>query len=218
MLINLDYEKISKNHLQFCLLNQNLFVDKNFSIIQYIHPNVIDSHFDLHKKIYNKIAKTPRNYTFLNLGMGGGFLEYYVKNHGKINLESAEWDQQEKQFSVLRNEIGVDDQLAYICSDIRSDDFEIFDCNKTYDYIILTRFFPLNKLSAPNLDDVKVVLNRLEKYSNKFIIFDSFHNYTKEVIEFFESKKDEKIQLPKLSKEPADPSKPVDFNHWIIEL
>jgi hypothetical protein len=201
-----DYKGISLNHLYFCLLNQNLFTDEHFSIIQYSNPVILDRYFSIARQIYNEIARTPRSNTYLNIGMGAGFLEYYVKNYGKINLESVEWDQQKEHFSILRKDFDVDDQLTYVCNDIRNNDFEIFDCDKIYDFIILTRFYPINKKYSDTLK-VEEILNKLKKHSNKFIIVDNPINYKSETLEYFESKKYNKLQLDK-----------TDLNPWIIEL
>ena len=199
-------KNVSLNHLYFCLLNQELFTDEHFSIIQYSNPVILDRYFSIARQIYNEIARTPRSNTYLNIGMGAGFLEYYVKNYGKINLESVEWDQQKEHFSILRKDFDVDDQLTYVCNDIRNNDFEIFDCNKTYDFIILTRFYPINKKYSDTLK-VEGILNKLKKYSNKFIIVDNPINYKSETLEYFESKKYNKLQLDR-----------TDLNPWIIEL
>ena len=201
-----DYKNISLNHLYFCLLNQNLFINEHFSIIQYSNPIILDRYFSIARQIYNEIARTPRTNTYLNFGMGAGFLEYYTKNYGKINLESVEWNQQKEHFSELRKSFDVDDQLTYTCNDIRNDDFEIFNCNKIYDFIILTRFYTINKKYSDTLK-AEEILNKLKKYSNKFIIVDNPINYGSETLEYFESKKYNKLELNK-----------TDLNPWIIEL
>jgi hypothetical protein len=201
-----DYKDISLNHLYFCLSNQNLFTNEYFSIIQYSNPIILDRYFSTARQIYNEVARTPRTNTYLNFGMGAGFLEYYVKNYGKINMESVEWDQQNEHFSILRKSFDVDDQLTYICNDIRNDDFKIFDCDKTYDFIILTRFYPINKKYSDTLK-AEEILNKLKKYSNKFIILDNPINYRSETLEYFESKKYNKLQFNH-----------TDLNPWVIEL
>jgi hypothetical protein len=201
-----DYKNISFNHLNFCLSNQNLFVNEHFSIIQYSNPIILDRYFSIARQIYNEVARTPRTNTYLNFGMGAGFLEYYTKNYGKINLESVEWDQQKEHFSELRKSFNVDDQLTYTCNDIRNNDFEIFNCNKIYDFIILTRFYPINKKYSDTLK-AEEILKKLKKYSNKFIIVDNPINYKSETLEYFESKKYNKLELNK-----------TDLNPWIIEL
>ena len=76
---NLNYINISLNHLNFCLQNQNIFTGEYFSIIQYSNPTILDRYFSTARQIYNEIARTPRSNTYLNIGMGAGFLEYYVK-------------------------------------------------------------------------------------------------------------------------------------------
>jgi hypothetical protein len=86
-----------------------------------------------------------RNNTYLNLGMGPGFLENLVDIHGKINLESVEWIEQRENFSIIRKFMDIDNRLTYDCNSIYDENFEIYNCNKKYDYILLIRFYPLNK-------------------------------------------------------------------------
>jgi hypothetical protein len=201
-----DYKDISIRHLQFCLSNTDLFTGEQFSIIQYSNPSILNKHFNLSRKIYNCIAQTPRQNTYLNMGMGCGFLEYYVKNYGKINLESVEWVNQNKQFLIMRNLLNVDDQVTYICNDIRSDDFKIFNCSKKYDFIILTRFYPINSTFSPNVDSVKKILIKLKIYSDKIILIDSYIKYNNEVSKFFNS-----IHLNELSNKNK-------LEYWILDL
>ena len=90
----------------------------------------------------------------------------------------------------------IDNRLTYDCNSIYDENFEIYNCNKKYDYILLIRFYPLNKASS-NLDQVKILLNRLKKYSDKAIIVDSMStNYNNDVLYYFKSIKS---QYPILS-------------------
>lgn len=178
----------SNNYLNFCIQNPDLFQGENFSTIQYCNPGVIFDHFYISRLIYNELARTPRSNTYLNFGMGGGFLEHYVENYNKVNLESVEWDYQKANFTSLLKDFDLEHRLTYECNDIRNDNFEIYNCNKKYDYIILTRFYPLNKKNCKTVDEVSQLLEKLKVYADRFIIFDDKHNYTEEVQDYFDSK------------------------------
>ena len=90
----------------------------------------------------------------------------------------------------------IDNRLTYDCNSIYDENFEIYNCNKKYDYILLIRFYPLNKASS-NLDQVKTLLNRLKKYSDKALICDSMStNYNDDVLDYFKSIKSQYPILP----------------------
>lgn len=202
-----NYSDLSLSHLDFCIENSELFTDEHFSTIQYCNIEVLHNHFNIARKTYNELARAPRSNSYLNLGMGAGFLEYYIENHGKINIESVEWIEQTKNFSILLKKLNIEHRLTYECNDIRLDDFEIFNCNKTYDYIILTRFYPINKKHVSTVNDLENILKKLQKYSDKFIIFDDPNNYSEEIINYFINKKYDKLQLTT-----------TDLLPWIIKL
>lgn len=198
---------ISWGYLKYLLFCKEANVaarkEYNYSVIQYINIETLKSFIQISTEIYNKLARLPRNNTYLNFGMGAGFLERTVKIHGKINFESVEWEEQDILFQPLRKHLEVD--VDYICNSVYDDDFEIYGCNKTYDYIILTRFFPLNKTHS-NLEQVKEILTKFKKYSDKAIIIDYYGNYNTDVIEYFNS-----IQLERLPKSDG-------FDHWVLDL
>ena len=175
----------------------------NFSVIQYVNIETLKAHIEVSTRIYNILARLPRSNTYLNFGMGAGFLERIVKLLGKINLESVEWEEQDVLFKPLREHLEVD--VNYICNSIHDDNFEIYECNKTYDYIILTRFFPLNRAHS-DLQQVKEILTKLKKYCDKAILIDYYANYDKDVVEYFNS----------ICEEPLPKSQ--NFEHWVLDL
>lgn len=198
---------ISLEYLKYLLFNveanEAARKEENFSVIQYINIETVKLFIQTSTEIYNKLARLPRSNTYLNFGMGAGFLERIVLLLGKINLESVEWEGQDVLFKPLREHLEVD--VNYMCNSIYDDDFEIYGCNKTYDYIILTRFFPLNKANS-NLQQVKEILIKFRKYSDKAILIDYHGNYDIEVVKYFNS-----IQMQKLPKSK-------NFNHWVLDL
>ena len=72
------------------------------------------NHFNIARKTYNELARAPRSNSYLNLGMGAGFLEYYIENHGKINIESVEWIEQTKNFSILLKKLNIELLFLYL--------------------------------------------------------------------------------------------------------
>jgi hypothetical protein len=183
-----EIRRISKSQLEFILKNKKKLPEYSF-LLQYMNESVLKGLFNLNHKIYNIIENYPSNTTFLNIGMGAGFLEYYVEKYQKVNLESVEKDSSFKKYLHLKEEIGIDKRNFYLCGNIKKENFQIYDCNKSYDYIILIRFTPLNKLLSPLVSDLEIILNRLKKYSNKFIIVDDERNFNNEVIKYFENKR-----------------------------
>ena len=194
--ISLDFDSLNDQHADFCLKNPNLFIGEHFSTIQYSNFLICQNHLKISIDIYNILSRMSRNNTYLNLGMGPGFLENLVDIHGKINLESVEWIEQKENFSIIRKFMDIDNRLTYDCNSIYDENFEIYNCNKKYDYILLIRFYPLNKASS-NLDQVKTLLNRLKKYSDKALICDSMStNYNDDVLDYFKSIKSQYPVLP----------------------
>jgi hypothetical protein len=184
---------LARSHLAYCLNNPELFTNSNFSTIQYSNVDILKNHRDTSRDIYNALARCPRHFTYLNLGTGIGFLERFIKDFGNVNLDSVEWEDQYFQFEDIRKFCEI--VPTYKCNDINEDNFKIFDCNKKYDYILLIRFYPLNKKNN-SLKQVKNILNKLKQYSDKVIILDDLHtNYNKEVIDYFNSIAYKKLSL-----------------------
>lgn len=203
-----NLSSISRSYLNYLLFNPKARDAarkiENFSVIQYINIDALKKSIKTSTEVYNRLARLPRANTYLNMGMGAGFFERIVYLLGKINLESVEWEEQDILFKPLRDHLDVD--VNYICNSVNDDNFEIYGCNKTYDYILLIRFFPLNKKLTTDLEKVKSILRKLKKYANKAILIDFYKNYQEDVVEFFESIKDE--PLPNSEK----------FDHWILDL
>ena len=187
--------ELATEHLNFTLGNSELFLDPiNFSTIQYCNPDALSNINVTSISIYNAIAKMSRNLKFLNFGTGGGFLEFYVDQFKAIDLTSVEWEQQLENFKVVRKFLEIEPD--YICNSILSDDFEIYNCDEKYDFIICVRFFPLNKSHSQDVDSVKKILSKFKKYSDRVIIIDDVvTNYTIPVKRYFNSITNEKIKI-----------------------
>lgn len=199
---------ISHSYLNYLLFNPEARdaaqKPDNFSVIQYINIDAMKRYIETSTEVYNRLARLPRTNTYLNLGMGAGFLERIVHLLGKINLESVEWEKQDVLFRPLRDHLDVN--VNYICNSVYDDNFEIYGCNKTYDYILLIRFFPLNKKLSPELEKVKSILRKLKKYADKAILIDYYDNYEEDVRDFFHSIQDK--PLPNSE----------NFDNWILDL
>lgn len=200
---------LSSGYLQYLLLHSEEVTETarkkdNFSVIQYINIETLKSFIEINTEIYNALALLPGNNTYLNLGMGPGFLERIVALSGKLNLESVEWEEQDILFKPLREHLDVN--VDYICNSVFDKDFQIYKCNKTYDYIIAFRFFPLNKHFS-DLDQVKDILVKLQKYGKKLILIDPHFKYEEDVKEFFNSIDTAEI-LPKSE----------NLDYWILDL
>jgi hypothetical protein len=185
---NLNLDEMAFKHTNYVLSNENLFKNIHYSTVQYCNRDLCKRHNDMSKQVYaalRPIAK--RNKTFLNFGMGPGFFENLIEAYGGYNLESVEWDEQEPNFRIIREHLDISINGKYICNDINLDNFNILNCNKRYDYVLLIRFFPLNAKHS-DLNKVKNILNKLKKYADKAIILDNLeYNYNKDVIDYFNS-------------------------------
>lgn len=151
-----DLEKFNLNAAQYC--------------------NERNVHDQIRSAISNRkniIEKYPEK-SFLNIGVGPGFLEWACKKFNINNLDSVELQPElQKQMLLTYNWIldylDVQDRISYRCNDIRKDDFEIFGCNKTYDFILCFRFTKIG-LNRDGITGVKEVISRLSRYGKKLII------------------------------------------------
>lgn len=162
---------VAYDHLDFVLKNPEYFKTKDhFSTVQYSNVTLLSQLDDVCKKIYNSLARTRRDSTYLNIGTGPGILEFYANEFKAANIDSVEWDQQERNFSVIRKALNV--EPTYLCNDVRDNNFDIYNCNKKYDYVLLIRFFPINAENA-TVSQLKDRLSKFKKYANKAIIIDN---------------------------------------------
>lgn len=161
----------------------------NLNAAQYCNErNVHDQIMSAIDNRKNIIEKYPEK-SFLNIGVGPGFLEWDCKKFNINNLDSVELQPElQKQMLLTYNWIldylDVQDRITYRCNDIRKDGFEIFECNKTYDFILCFRFPPIG-LNKNGVDGVKEVLSRLSRYGKKVIV--NSNTNTKEIDIFLKS-------------------------------
>tara|TARA_R110000868_G_scaffold204872_1_gene453021 strand:- start:114 stop:719 length:606 start_codon:yes stop_codon:yes gene_type:complete len=183
---NLDLKTLCNDYTKFAINNEKLFSGVNYSTIQYCNISVCRNHNRVSAAIHNFLS-LYKNKTFLNIGMGPGFLENRIAISKSVQMDSVEWENQVQNFEPILKHFDIKDKLTYTCNDITKDNFEIYNCNKTYDYLLLVRFFPLNAANA-TLEQTKERLNKLKKYSNKIFLFDIIEeNYTNEQVEYFAS-------------------------------
>lgn len=207
---HLELTNLAEKYLNFAINNPEYFNGVNWSTIQYSNISILQSHAEISRNIVDFLSPfASSGKSFLNLGMGPGFLENYVSFRNNWNFESCEWEQQDKNFDLIRDHLGIQERLNYFMNSIYDDDFEIFDCNKKYDYIIAIRFFPLNGENS-SLDEIKQILKKLSKYGDKLILFDRFDNrYRSNLLRFYNSISSYK-EYQNLDK--------LDISHYILDL
>lgn len=205
--IKYNVRKLSKDFLDFILQDaKSQEILKNpthFSLIQYSNIEAIITNINTSIDVYNSIARLPRSSSFLNIGTGPGILERIVDLHQKVNLESVEWEEQAYIFNIINTYLNV--KPNYYCNDITKDNFEIFECDKKYDYILLIRFFPLNR-SMADLEKVKNILAKLKRYSDKAVLIDFYGNYNKNICKYFNSIQTDRLPCKK------------ELDHWVLDL
>lgn len=174
------YERISFDHLNHImqLQSKGFLVNDNFPLIQYCNTRVIKNHIKFSRLILPTLEKDKK---YLNIGMGGGFLEYLAKDY---DIDSVEWDVQEKGFRSLRKSLDVEHHLKHIIPDINNNEFKI-DTDIRYDYVILARFYPINKKWAVTKERFLELLNKFAPYAQGVIICDSIGNYKPDWLDGF---------------------------------
>lgn len=116
-------------------------------------------------KNYKVLQSLDKNKSYLNVGMGGGFLEIQSKEY---NIESAElYDntdlENEDDFRFLR--MIYKTKADYNFGDFLNDDWIIDNCNRRYDALIFHYFRPFN-LSL--IEDLEIATGRSIDYIRDF--------------------------------------------------
>jgi hypothetical protein len=136
------------------------------AVIQYCNP---DSFTDVYAATHNMIKMLSRQKSYLNIGTGVGILEYIASKEG-FDVDTVEYIYLDVDpfYSILRRLLDVD--LTYTSTDFYKG-YDIRDCTKTYDTILLNRFGPL-QVYCP-IEDITNFFNQLKKYSNTIIFPES---------------------------------------------
>lgn len=174
-------DKVSYDYLKYILTSDTskYFDRHHFSLVQYCNPKVLRDNLFSNQALIEYLSK---DLTYLNIGMGGGFLEAVSENH---QIDSVEWDKQEPFFRPLRKALEVDHYLKYTVSDIKDNSF-VIKTDKVYDYAIFSRFFPINRKWCKSSEKFFEILHKVKPYCKGIIIFDTISNYEKEWIKDFE--------------------------------
>jgi hypothetical protein len=135
------------------------------ALAQYCNPSSL---VDVQSSIYNMIKMLSRHKSYLNIGTGPGLLEYTASKEG-FNIESVEFldmdDNTQEIYSILRELLEVN--VTYKSTDFYTN-YDILNCSKTYDTILLYRFGPFQIDCSPELIDK--FFNVLSRYSDTLII------------------------------------------------
>lgn len=159
------------------------------SQIQYLVTNTHRIHLEQALITYDTLNTLGINSKeVLNIGTGGGYLEYVCKYFNNP-IHTVEYENNKsvldgvRAFRLIREWFNVD--LTYTMSSIDRENFEIHNCSKKYDWIILFRFlYHATEEKNPIIDYKKTyeILSRLKKYGNNCIIlgrkeYESFKDY-----------------------------------------
>lgn len=174
-----ELDTISWDYSKWVMLNTEHFSSKeNFPLVQYMAPKVTRNHLKFSIKISDTLDQSK---SYLDMGMGAGFLEAVQRRLGRRDVVGIEWEQQEPVFKGLREIFGVDDLLNEVCGSVFDDDFSLNQ--KQYDYVIFNRFFPINKKNSPTVDDFNSMLEKFKPYAKGFILADTVLNYFPPVLD-----------------------------------
>lgn len=204
-------EKIATAHLYEVMGNKSRYLEPdNFSTVQYMNTRI---HIDLLKfkeLVVRSLASLDKGEkTFLNMGCAAGHLEFVNRlipaaRHKKyrINLSSVEWVDQYDCCKKLREMFKVD--IHYICNDVLSEDFEIYNCKTYFDYVVLERFFPIYRSNSEKR--IQLILKKFVPYAKDAIIVESKDNLNE----------NQRAYLKKVSRKMLNISGPWDC--YVIDL
>lgn len=180
---NSELELLSWEYCRWVMANPDQFSTKdNFSLVQYLAPKVTRNHLKFNLKISEQLDQSK---SYLDMGMGAGFLEAVQRRLGHENIVGVEWEKQEPVFRGLRKVFDVDNTLSEICISVFDDDFTL--SQPTHDYVVFNRFFPINKKNSPTVDDFNLILEKFKPYAKGFILADTKYNYYDGVLDRLEN-------------------------------
>ena len=159
---NSELELLSWEYCRWVMANPDQFSTKdNFSLVQYLAPKVTRNHLKFNLKISEQLDQSK---SYLDMGMGAGFLEAVQRRLGHENIVGVEWE---------------------ICISVFDDDFTL--SQPTHDYVVFNRFFPINKKNSPTVDDFNLILEKFKPYAKGFILADTKYNYYDGVLDRLEN-------------------------------
>ena len=165
-------------HLLWVMKNKGAFLNSlNLSTVQYMNERGLRDAVKFNSNVVNALKKFDHNSAFLNIGSAAGLLEYTNRIMGdNLVMCSVEWDEQYICCEKIRQVLDIN--ISYICNDVLSDNFQIFDCENYFDYVVMQRFFPIYHSGfSYRLDDI---LKKMSHYGGKALIIESDSNWAKE--------------------------------------
>ena len=197
MKIEKEVEETLRNaaweHLLWVMSNKGQYLEShNMSTVQYMNERQLMFSFKFNSLVVKQLKKLDKNSAFLNIGPAAGLLEYANKVMGDtLTICSVEWDEQYLCCEKIRNVLGIN--IGYICNNVIEDNFEIFNIENYFDYVVLQRFFPIYHTNTSyRIDDV---LTKMSPYGKKALIVESDGNWSKEQFEHIKSISEERIQV-----------------------
>jgi hypothetical protein len=175
------FEKASLKHAMFVMQNKRLFIDSiNFSTVQYMWERGHRTAMKFNKVVLDALKQVDQNASFLNMGTAAGHLALCNRLYDcGLDIHNVEWDYQVECCEVVRNTFGIN--IDYLCNNVNDNDFQIFNCDKKYDYVILQRFFPVYHTQKKS--EVNAVLKKFVPYAKKAIVIESNNNWNKDLYE-----------------------------------
>lgn len=142
------------------------YQDKSF--VQYCNEQSVYMLLSTNNSFMKKLS---RQKSYVNIGMGAGFLEYLAINNG-FNVEGVDLSfsspkgSKQCHFKSFRKTLDVFPK--YWMREF--EDFEIIDCHKRYDAATFVRFGPFQ--SSQTKEALDTFFETMSKYTNEILICD----------------------------------------------
>jgi hypothetical protein len=171
-------EKAANKHLYTVMGDKGKYmIPDNFSTVQYMNPRGQIDLLKFKELVVRRLYMLEKGAAYLNMGTACGHLELANRlSNTQLSISSVEWDVQYECCADIRKIFDV--QVQYKCNNVLEDDFEIFDIETYFDYVILERFFPIYR--AMDHERIVKVLKKFKPYARKALVIDSDSNWTKD--------------------------------------
>lgn len=170
-------EKAANSFLYDVMKNKRRYQSIHFSTTQYMNPKGNLNQLKFKELVIRTLTKEAKGLAFLNIGTAAGHLELANRLMKKpIHISSVEWEEQYDCCEHYRNMIDV--RVDYKCNNILDDDFEIYDIETYFDFVILERFFPL--YHTQTAEGIKQILTKFVPYAKRAVVIESDENWHKD--------------------------------------
>lgn len=186
-------ERAANAHLYEVMGNKKLYMmPDNFSTVQYMNLLCQTEQVKFKKDVINRFSKYDKNAAYLNIGTAVGHLELVNRLMGSpIHISSVEWDEQYECCQKVREIFDI--PIHYMCNDVLSDKFEIFNIKTYFDYAIMERFFPIYRSNTH--ERIKAVLTKFIPYAKRALIIESKQNWSKEQFHWLSKVSEKRLKL-----------------------